>query len=297
MDRTPPQPDPRDANEEATDARDDRSRVALRRAATRHSVQAEPVAGLARVVEDTIVPALVRGQLQARSAGATVPTPGVTPVDAAEFARISLAGPVGLLQDYVEALRTQGVSLEQIYIDLFPGAARRLGEWWVSDLCDFADVTVAVGRLQQILRDLSPEFRAELECGQNGRRLLLVPAPGEQHTFGLFIVTDFFARAGWDVWGGPSAPGAATVRLVREEWFDVVGLSVGCEGRIETLATDIRAIRAASRNADVRVMVGGPMFVARPEYALLVGADGTATDGRNAVREAEVLVARIAERR
>ena len=65
---------------------------------------------------------------------------------------------------YVEALRAQGVSLESLYLDLLAGAARRLGEWWASDLCDFADVTVGVGRLQQILRELSPEFRAELEC-------------------------------------------------------------------------------------------------------------------------------------
>ena len=72
---------------------------------------------------------------------------------------------------------------------------------------------------------------------------------------------------------------------------------MGCETRLEGLTADIRAVRAASRNADVGVMVGGPMFVARPEYALLVGADATATDGRNAVREAELLVARIAERR
>jgi len=248
-------------------------------------------------VEDTIVPALVRGQRQARGTVPVVPAAIATPVDAAEFARISLAGPQRLLEDYVETLRGQGVSLESLYLDLLAGAARRLGEWWVNDLCDFADVTVGVGRLQQILRELSPEFRAELECAQNGRRLLLVPAAGEQHTFGLFIVTDFFARAGWDVWGGPSAPGAATVRLVRDEWFDVVGMSVGCETRLEGLTDDIRAVRAASRNADVGVMVGGPMFVARPEYALLVGADATATDGRNAVREAELLVARIAERR
>ena len=295
MDRTPPLLALWSSDDEVREPRDERSRVALRRASALHCVRAQPVAGLARVVEDSIVPALVRGQRTAPE-----PAPGRTrpsAVDVSEFARISLSGPVGALRTYVEDLRDRGVSLESLYLDLLAPAARRLGDMWLSDLCDFADVTVGVGRLQQVLRDLSPEFRAELECKPNGRRLLLVPVSDEQHTFGLFIVTDFFARAGWDVWGGQVAPGAETLRLVRTEWFDVVGLSVGCGARLEGLAADICAIRGASRNAAIKVMVGGPTFTEHPEYALLVGADGKAADGRSAVRDAEMLVARIAEKR
>jgi hypothetical protein len=53
------------------------------------------------------------------------------------------------------------------------------------------------------------------------------------------------------------------------------------------LARVIRAIRQASLNRSVGIMTGGPLLVARPELAVLMGADATALDGPMAVRCAE----------
>jgi methanogenic corrinoid protein MtbC1 len=198
---------------------------------------------------------------------------------------------------YFEAMRARGVSLEALYLQLLAPAARRLGELWEADLCDFTDVTVALGRLQQALRELSSAFRNELEPREHGRRALLMPAPGEQHTFGLFMVAEFFRRAGWDVWGGPPASGGDLTGIVRAEWFDVVGLSVGCESRLDVLAAGIRAMRRASRNRAIGVMVGGPAFVEHPELVALVGADATAADARQAALQAESLVSLLARPR
>ena len=36
----------------------------------------------------------------------------------------------------------------------------------------------------------------------DGRRILLTAVPGEQHSFGLYMVAEFFRRAGWDVVDG-----------------------------------------------------------------------------------------------
>jgi len=80
-------------------------------------------------------------------------------------------------------------------------------------------------------------------------------------------------------------------RLVRDQWFDVVGLAVGCERRLDLLAADIRTLRATSRNRDVQVMVGGPILTGHPEYVDVVGADGMAGDARQALQVAERLVA------
>jgi methanogenic corrinoid protein MtbC1 len=122
--------------------------------------------------------------------------------------------------------------------------------------------------------------------------MLLVPAPGEQHVLGLIIVGDYFRRAGWDVWGEPPATSDDLPNVVQNEWFDVVGLSVGCEVRVDVLAAEIEAIRQASRNRGIGVMVGGPLFNKYPELVAQVGADATAKDGRDAVVQA----ARLAER-
>jgi methanogenic corrinoid protein MtbC1 len=40
----------------------------------------------------------------------------------------------------------------------------------------------------------------------------------------------------------------------------------------------------------VRIMVGGHLFAGNPDWVALVGADATATDGRDAILQAERLL-------
>ena len=106
--------------------------------------------------------------------------------------------------------------------------------------------------------------------------VLLLPAPGEQHTLGLVILSEFFRREGWQVVGGPVSNGAGTADLVRSTWVDVVGFSLGSTRHLDGLAASIRGVRAASRNRYLGVMVGGPLFLQRPDLVRRVGADTTA---------------------
>jgi len=218
------------------------------------------------------------------------------PLEVADFTRIAVTGGMDALIQCVDSLRSRGVTLEAIYLGVLGPSASRLGQLWEEDLCDFTEVTIGMGRLHQILRELGPQFRSEIECGKEcvnlGRRALLMPTSSEQHTFGLQMVADFFARGGWDVWGADTPEAGDLMRLVREEWFDLVGLNVGCVRRLELLASDIRTIRATSLNPSVCVMVGGPAMVLHPELMEVLGADGMAVDGRQALREAERLVGR-----
>jgi hypothetical protein len=93
------------------------------------------------------------------------------------------------------------------------------------------------------------------------------------------------------VYGEPPTTDEALVELVRVRWFDVIGFSIGNDRRIELLAALIRAIRKTSRNRSLRVMVGGPLLLARPQVVALVGADATAPDARQAMLAAERLMA------
>jgi methylmalonyl-CoA mutase cobalamin-binding domain/chain len=161
---------------------------------------------------------------------------------------------------------------------------------WSEDECDFTAVTIGLWRLQQVLRHYAGAFVEEGEPREYGRRALLVPLPGEQHTFGIAMVAEFFRRAGWDVWSGPFATLEDLVEVVRSEWYAVIGISGSCETRIEMIAAAIRAVRRASRNRAIGVMVGGPLFNDHPERVALVGADATATDGRHAAEQAESLL-------
>lgn len=281
----------------------DESMEARRRAL--HDAMSGPVsaqaglATLARALDDEVIPRLV---LSRRAASACVPadeqadTVRISRQDVVEFARVVLERDPGAAAEHVSAIIARGASLEGVFLDLLGPTARCLGDMWNEDLCDFTQVTVGLWRLQQIVRDLSPAFADLAEPQDEARRALLVPVQGEQHTFGLFMVAEFFRRAGWDVWAGPIASAAELLDLVRSEWYAIVGISVGSHVRLEGLASTIHAVRRASRNRGVGVMVGGPPFVERPELAALVGADASAVDGRQATLQAESLLAMAARR-
>jgi methanogenic corrinoid protein MtbC1 len=220
----------------------------------------------------------------------------VEPHQVAEFVSVILCEPPESAMSYVSALQDQGVSLESIYLDLLAAAARLLGIRWDTDESDFMQVTLGLRRLQELAHQLSPAFTSEIEPSELGRRVLLVPVPGDQHTFGSLIVAEFMRRAGWDVWDDPAASRDDIIALVQKESFSVVGLSVSCDARLEGLSSLIRAIRRSSRNKSIGIMVGGRPFVERPEQATLVGADVTASDGKEAVAQAQHLLALLADR-
>lgn len=199
--------------------------------------------------------------------------------------------------EFVETLLDAGTALETVYLQLMSGVARRLGDLWNADEVEFTDVTIGLSRLQRLLHSLSEHGLPIRQPAAAIGQALFVAVPGEQHTFGLNMVSEFFRASGWDVHGDPPASPEALVELARIRWFDVMGFSIGSDRRIESLATLIRAIRKTSRNRSLRVMVGGPLLLARPQVAVLVGADATAPDARQAMLAAERLLVRRDEGR
>lgn len=192
---------------------------------------------------------------------------------------------------YVEALVDRGVPIEDAYLEWLAPAARQMGCDWESDRADFSSVTIGMWKLQQALHALSPTFLKDTVALKSPRRVLLATVPGEQHTMGLFMVSEFFRRGGWDVWSELPSDYEDIAAKARGEWFDLIGLSVGSDHKLDALTQAIAALRRASRNADALIMLGGPILVSNPEIMVAVGADFIAGDARNAVARAEKAVA------
>jgi MerR family transcriptional regulator, light-induced transcriptional regulator len=247
---------------------------------------------LARTIEAEIIPRLMLAHCSARQPLVNekpAQTPPGSP-EVEEFARIAIDTDPSAAAAYVETLRREGMPLDVIYMQLLAPAARRLGALWEADLCDFTQVTLGLWRIQQVMYDLSPAFHRSSAESPGGRRALLTPAPQSQHTFGLLMVSEFFRRAGWDVWARTSATAQDIVSAARGEWFDVCGLSLGSETHVDSTTSVIVDVRKQSRNPAIVVMVGGPVVGAHPELVARVGADATAGDAESAVARAEEIV-------
>ena len=207
--------------------------------------------------------------------------------DVSDFADLAFQTDSATVVARIEALVASGVSMDRVYLDWVAPAARQLGCHWDVDRANFSEVTLGLWRLQQSLHALSPKFQETDKHAAAPRRALLVSAPKEQHTLGLFMLSEFFRRAGWEVWSDLPSDYSDVAARVSEEWYDLVGISVGTEVKLEALTVAVTKLRHVSRNPDVVVMVGGPIFVDHPEFAVAAGADFTAQDAPDAVSRGE----------
>ena len=235
-----------------------------------------------RLIEAEIIPRLMAAHRHDSTRGGSLAAK-VFPEDVLAFSDISMQHDAAACLEFVGSIRSRGVSLPAIYLDLIAPAASRLGALWCEDRCDFTLVTVGLWRMQQVLYDLSPEFRTgpEAAAGQR-RRIMLSAVPGSQHTMGVLMVSEFFHRAGWDVWGEPMASQEDLLAAVSRQWFDVIGISVGSEPQLNHVGELIHGLRRASKNPEVRVMLGGPIAISH-DYARQCGANAVASDAEQAI--------------
>jgi len=253
------------------------------------------LADLARMVEMEIIPRLMLAHRTVPVVvGAGVDRP-ITAEDVAGFARLVLLEGDEAALAAMSAFRSSQVPVERLLLDLVAPTARHLGELWEQDLCGFTEVTVATGRLQRMMHELAPALGYASRRPAAPRRILLLPCPGEQHTLGVTMLHTFFLRAGWDVCGGAWAEGSEAPSWAASEWFDVVGFSLGSEIRLGALTDVITRLRLASRNRELVILVGGAVFAAQPEQVSKVGANGTASDVREAPAVAESLIQSVAK--
>jgi len=248
------------------------------------------IVAMARAIENEVIPRLLqaRHDAEVRMRASDKPT---MREEVVEFAELVLSGDEAAVQKNINRLRFDGVSIETLYLELFTGTARRLGEFWTADRCNFVQVTLGMMLLQRLVQDLEADFQAEAPTAFfNGHSSLLLALPGEQHNFGLSIVAQYFRRDGWDVFGEMFASSGALVDMVRDHDFNMIGLSASCDVHLEAMASRIAMVRRASRNKSIVIMVGGHVFNEHPALVSRVGADMTAVDGRSAVLAARKMM-------
>lgn len=250
------------------------------------------VVRLVRAIETEIIPRLVlaRREHAGSGLGIAIAAPTIEAAQVEQLTTLILGEDSDDAAAFVTGLIESGASVEKVYLALLAPSARLLGEMWCSDRIDFTQVTIGVGRLQMLLRRYSPEFMEEQHEQKAGRRILLLPAPGEQHSFGLVMVAEFFRRAGWEVWCDAAQANNDVGAIVSHQAFSIAGFSLSSATRADGLASQIHAIRRVSLNKSIGVLVGGHAFDDSHDLAGRLGADAVAQDGLHAVELAEEML-------
>ena len=246
---------------------------------------------LAHVVEGEIIPRLMMAHQNsvATSADGNLES-AVSPEAIERFAQLTISGGVDDLEDHIVSLTRQGIVIETVFLDLMAPAARKLGEYWEQDVCSFTDVTIGLGQLQTLLFRLSERHKRAADTDAVVPKGVFVTPPGSQHSFGIRMVEDLFRRAGWKTICEPAMGLQDLIVLVQTEHIDLVGIGLIVEEQLKPTQEMIVQVRQSSRNAAVKIMVGGKLIVEQPELVDPLGADFSVLDAREAVTIAQNII-------
>jgi MerR family transcriptional regulator, light-induced transcriptional regulator len=208
--------------------------------------------------------------------------------EAQALAQLSLQAQPDLLA-LIQSWQDRGCTLPHIYLEGITPAARLLGQWWLSDDIDFATVTMACSRLQRLLYELSPIFQADAAPAL-GTTALLLAEPESQHTMGLFMLSEFFKRAGWFTLVEQPLMDTHLQRLLSGHWVDILALSISTQRQLPALKALVKQARAFSSNPHLTIVAGGPIVLQQPECLSDLGVDWIGQDALETVQRATMMV-------
>lgn len=243
------------------------------------------------VLEGDIIPRLLMAHASGLPDSATEAGIKLDPEDMQRFADLPLKLEAPNLLEEVDRFLDQGASVEAIYLDMLAPAARRLGEMWSNDECDFVDVTMGLWRLQEVMREVSMRSPVPIMGSEAPRSALFCPIPGDVHSFGAQMIEEVFARAGWQSEVMLQPERRELLDLLARKPIDVLGLTVSRSCPASSLAGLIKAARSVAVNPHLSIIVGGHTINQKPDIVADIGADGTGDDARAALETAERLVA------
>jgi MerR family transcriptional regulator, light-induced transcriptional regulator len=236
----------------------------------------------ASVIENVIVPRLLMSHVH-NTKRITLKRACLDNDGVRDFIELTMDEEPDAAISFVQGLLDNGIPFQDILLNLMAPAARELGERWAHDATNFVEVTLGVARMHRILREFDgvPEHMWS-QAGAGGN-VLLMPAPGEQHTFGLRLVQEFLLRESWSVTTRSVLKVADIHKIVANGEFDVIGLSLSGETLIDSLRSSIAEIRRITKSSGTKILIGGHLFMERPDLVESLGADAYAPDAPSTV--------------
>lgn len=181
-----------------------------------------------------------------------------------------------------------GVSIGEIYLDVFQPLLREVGRLWQLSELSVAHEHYCTAAVQLLMGQLSAHV---FDTDRIGHTVLTSCVGNELHEVGLRMVADFFEMAGWDShFLGANVPAKDLLRMLHETDAEALCLSVSTATHIVTAREVISVVASAAPVSEVKFIIGGLPFNRHPDLWQRLGVDGYAANARDAVQLAERLV-------
>jgi len=258
---------------------------------------AEMMVWLNKTIESEIIPRLLMGH-KIEAANQEIDGQAndikVKQAEIVDFCQKLLDGPIEECFTFIDTMQRSGHSLVSLYIDLIPASTRRLQQLWENDENSFTEVTMALGRAQNLIHQLSPIFMSQGNFTEFQGNALLINAPGSQHTLGILILGEFFKLNGWNTTVEIDISSAELKKRLDLQAFDLLAISISCEDQWDTMETLLNEVKKVSKNKGILTMVGGPLFDYKPELVNACSADACSLTAEDAIKKVGGILARRA---
>jgi len=105
------------------------------------------------------------------------------------------------------------------------------------------------------------------------------------------MVADLLELNGWDtIHLGSNTPVLEILQIIEEKNIDVLAISVTLPNQLEESKSLISAVRENDGLSRVKIMVGGRLFIQNNDLWQKIGADGFASDAKEAVKVADSIL-------
>lgn len=175
----------------------------------------------------------------------------------------------------------RGWDVADLYVDVLQPSLYEIGRLWESNRITVAQEHIATAITQHVLAHVyerlprPPHLRG---------RAVVTGVAGELHQVGANIVADALDADGWDVrFLGTNMPHAGILTVIDEHRPDVVGISATMLFNVPSVRQLVADVRRRRDSHPVRIALGGAAFRAAGHLATELGADGMASDVRQAL--------------
>jgi methanogenic corrinoid protein MtbC1 len=199
----------------------------------------------------------------------------------------------GAFELAITVLKTHGVSINYIILDLIPCIARRLGKQWEDDTLSFAEVSIGVNRLERVIHKLDYLFQVTQLERRGNQSILITVFPESQHSLGTLILSNYFIHSGWRVYRPENTSMKSISQEIESQSHDAIAISVSCDEQLQQLPNTISALRGKSKNPKIKVLIGGPLYNKAPEKFTHIEADIKAFTPEESVERLELVLSQL----
>jgi len=153
----------------------------------------------------------------------------------------------------VQRLLSEGISIKDLYVNIFQRAMYYAGELWMKNQISVATEHLASSITLRTMSMVQPQL---LDSPRNGKKAVIACVCGELHKIGARMVSDTLELGGWDSYFlGANTPIKDLLDLLGKKQPQLLCLSVTLSSHLDHFQETVKKTRARFPNLDI--LVGG----------------------------------------